>query len=312
MDSSLSSPRRLALRSHDTMGWFLLAALIGIASQSRAQATSTLRVSVSDAEKGLPIPNAEVLVLSAGRRARTDDHGEARITGIRSGTYEVRVRRLGFALAAVLVPLERDSSSITVMLRPAAAALDTVHVTESAILAEEHRQFELRRRRGLGRFMGPDDLAKVDMLEFPVVATQHFPGLALISGRAGQWQLASRHGTCGVDTTFEVMNPSGTALRNTPGAATVTGAGSGARQTAQEAATSQSSCFSDHPCHVKLFLDDQPVAESDINIVRTEELYGVEYYANGAAPPRYRVSGSACGVILLWTKEGLSSTPPPS
>src|SRR5690348_17245922 len=286
MDSPFSSPRRWALRTHDRallLRTLLGFALIGGAPSLAAQETSTLRVIVADAEKGSAVAGAEISVLSSGRRARTDDHGEARLTGIRSGTYEVRVRRLGFAAAALLVPLERDSASITVMLRPAATALDTVHVIESPVIAEEHRQFELRRGRGLGRFMGPEDLAKVNMLEFPVVAMQRFPGLAIITGRAGQWQLASRHGTCGVDTTYEVMNAAGAALRNAPGANAITGAGSGARQTAAEAATSQSSCFSDHPCHVKLFLDDQPVAESDINIVRTDQLYGVEYYAIGNA-----------------------------
>ena len=67
---------------------------------------------------------------------------------------------------------------------------------------------------------------------------------------------------------------------------------------------STSSCFSDHPCHVKLFLDDQPVAEADINIVHTSELYGVEFYSIGNAPPQYQVSGAACGVMLLWSKAG--------
>lgn len=271
-----------------------------------AQKTSTLLVTVSEVGSGSPVSEAEVYLAESGRRVHTNASGEARLAGIPAGVYEVRVRRLGFAAASLRVPLERDSTMLSVMLRPSAATLDTVHVVESAVLVEEHRQFEARRRRGLGRFLGPEDLEKASMLDFPVVATQHFPGLALITGRAGQWQLASRHGTCGVDTTYEVLNSAGAALRNMPGANAVTGAGSGARQTAAEAATSPSSCFSDHPCHVKLFLDDQPVAESDINIVHTDELYGVEYYSSGAAPPRYRVSGSACGVILLWTKRGNS------
>lgn len=267
---------------------------------------TTLIVNVSEVGTGSPVPHAEVTVADLRRSSYSDQTGEARLANLPAGVYEVRVRRLGFAVASVLVPLAQDSTVIAVLLRPSAATLDTVHVTESAIIAEEHREFEARRQRGLGRLLGPEDLARASMLEFPVVAIQHFPGLALITGRAGQWQLASRHGTCGVDTTYEVLNSAGTALRSIPAANAITGAGSGARQTVGDAATSPSSCFSDHPCHVKLFLDDQPVAESDINIVRTEQLYGVEYYAIGNAPPRYRVSGSACGVILIWTKRGNS------
>jgi hypothetical protein len=194
--------------------------------------------------------------------------------------------------------------NISVLLRPSAAELDTVHVVESAYVQEMHRQFQLRRKRGLGRFLGPDALMSASALEFPVVAIQHFPGLVMITGRGGQWQLASRHGSCGVDTTYEGLSSSAVALSSSPGGSKVGGAGSGARQPASEAATSPSSCFSDHPCHVKLFLDDQPVAEADIGIVHTSDLYGVEYYANGNAPPQYQLSGSACGVMLLWTKRG--------
>ena len=287
--------------------WALVATIscaLAFAVPASAQQTSVLRVNVSQSVTGSPVPDADVYIVEIGRRTHTDSAGEARLAGIPSGRYEVRVRRLGFAAATLLVPLERDSTMLSVMLRPSVATLDTVHVRESVIVAEEHRQFQLRRRRGLGRFLGPEELARSNMLEFPVVATEHFPGLALISGRGGQWQLASQHGTCGVDTTYE--DNSGSAMRNLPLANVVTGAGSGARQTMAEAATSSSSCFSDHPCHIKLFLDDQPVAESDINIVHTDELYGVEYYASANAPPRYRVSGSACGVMLLWTKRGNS------
>lgn len=287
------------------LGAGLLACLANVAPAG-AQKASVLLVNVAEVGTGAPVSGAEVLVFGLGRRAHTDSTGEARLAGIPAGTYEVRVRRIGFSATSLLVPLERDSTTLAVLLRPAVATLDTVHVRESAIVADEHRQFELRRRRGLGRFLGPDDLEKANMLEFPVVAAEHFPGLALITGRAGQWQLASRHGTCGVDTTYEVLNSAGSTLRNMPTANLMTGAGSGARQTVGEAATSPSSCFSDHPCHIKLFLDDQPVAESDIGIVHTDELYGVEYYSAGNAPPRYRVSGSACGVMLLWTKRGNS------
>lgn len=307
MRRSPPSTCRRALSSflrHALVGSLAFCGLMVNARPVCAQSRNVLVVGVSEVAKGTPLPDAEVYLPELRRRARTDTSGEARLSGIPAGVYEVRVRRLGFAAAAVLVPVNRDSVSISVLLRPSAAELDTVHVVETAYTAEMHRQFELRRKRGLGRFMGPDVLASASALEFPVVAIQHFPGLALITGRAGQWQLASRHGSCGVDTTYEVLNSAGIALNNGAAGSRVGGAGSGARQTASEATTSQSSCFSDHPCHVKLFLDGQPVAEADINIVRTSELYGVEYYANGNAPPQYQVSGSACGVILLWTKRG--------
>ena len=284
----------------------LAATLATNAETAAAQRGAALVVSVSDFDTGSPIADAEVSLADFHRLARSNRAGEALLVNVPTGIYEIRVRRLGYAAASVRFAMSADSANVSIMLKESAAGLDTVHVVASAITTERHRQFDARMRRGLGRFLGPDALERSRFLDFPIVAIQHFPGLALITGRGGQWQLASRHGSCGVDTTYETLSSSGSMIRGEGIGSKLTGAGSGARQTVADAATSRSSCFSDHPCHVKLFLDDQPVAEADINIVHTSELYGVEYYSTGNAPPRYQVSGAACGIILLWTKAGNS------
>ena len=279
----------------------MLAAISGTAA---AQRGAPLVVSVADITTGSPIADAEVSLADFRRAGKSNSAGDALLVNVPPGTYEIRVRRLGYAAAAVRFAMSADSAKVSIMLKESATGLDTVHVVASAITTERHRQFDARMRRGLGRFLGPEALERSRYLDFPIVAIQSFPGLALITGRAGQWQLASRHGSCGVDTTYESAGLGN--IRGEAQGSRLTGAGSGARQTVAEAATSQSSCFSDHPCHVKLFLDDQPVAEADINIVHTSELYGVEYYSTGNAPPRYQVSGAACGIILLWSKAGNS------
>ena len=298
-----TATRRRAL-SPTLTAVYVAISLATVARTATAQHGAPLVVGVSDIATGSAIADAEVSLIGIRRMARSNGAGEALLVDVPAGTYEIRVRRLGYAAAAVRFAMGADSARVSIMLKESAAGLDTVHVVASAITTERHRQFDARMRRGLGRFLGPDALEKSSFLDFPIVAIQHFPGLALITGRGGQWQLASRHGSCGVDTTYETLSSAGSMIRGEAMGSRLTGAGSGARQTVADAATSQSSCFSDHPCHVKLFLDDQPVAETDINIVHTSELYGVEYYATGNAPPRYQVSGAACGIILLWTKAG--------
>lgn len=279
-----------------------------VASNARAQAGTTLVVHVGEIGTGTALSGAEVSLPEIRRHVRSDNAGEARITDVPAGSYEVRVRRIGYAAVAVLVDIKRDSARVSVLLKPTAASLDTVHVVASAITIERHRQFEIRRKKGIGRFLGPEALDEQSNLEFPIVAAQHFPGLRLITGRGGQLQLASTRGSCGVDTSYEALNSVSTTTRSESQGSRVSGAGSGATQSASSAsmATAQGSCFTNQPCHVKLFLDDQPVAESDINIVRMADLYGVEYYSTGNAPPRYQLSGAACGVMLLWTKAGNS------
>src|SRR5215467_12330499 len=143
--ASLGMTSVFAFAQHTVIGLLLLST--ALSERAQAQDQSTLIIAVSEVAKATPVANAEVFLPELRRRARTGQAGEAKLTGIPRGVYEVHVRRLGFAEAAILVPLDRDSVTITVMLRPSAAELDTVHVTESAIVAQRHREFEQRRKR---------------------------------------------------------------------------------------------------------------------------------------------------------------------
>lgn len=61
-------------------------------------------------------------------------------------------------------------------------------------------------------------------------------------------------------------------------------------------------CFSLDPCAVLIFLDGMFLGDVDADIVRTWDLAAVEFYSGAQVPVRYRISGSGCGVMLLWTK----------
>ncbi len=280
--------RRLAVALRSTLVCWHTA----LPCAAAAQGSSVLVVGVSDVTNGAPLSNADVTLPDIGREARTDWIGEARFAALSSGTYRVRVHLIGYALADLTLPVRGDSAGVHVALEPAARILDAVTVSARPVL-DVMNEFEARRRRGTGRFLAADQLEQERGQDFALVAAQHFLGLQVIVGRGGQRQLASGKGSCGTDTSFEVLAG---AVRRAP----VEAAGD-----AQP--TVQGSCFSAHPCHVKLFLDNLPLAEADIGIVKTEDLYGVEYYSNGEAPPRYRVPGAACGVMLLWSK-GWSGT----
>jgi Carboxypeptidase regulatory-like domain len=60
----------------------------------------------------------------------------------------------------------------------------------------------------------------------------------------------------------------------------------------------------DKPCPVVVFLDGQEIDQGDVwNLVQTWDLAGVEFYDGTDTPSQYRVSGSMCGVLLLWSKQ---------
>ncbi|HEX6644171.1 MAG TPA: TonB-dependent receptor [Gemmatimonadales bacterium] len=81
----------------------VLAALLGSAGTARAQAAGAISGKVTDAESGRPVVGALVTV-SDGRRGNvTDTSGAYRIREVRSGTYSVYVRAIGYA------PIRRDN-----------------------------------------------------------------------------------------------------------------------------------------------------------------------------------------------------------
>jgi hypothetical protein len=56
------------------------------------------------------------------------------------------------------------------------------------------------------------------------------------------------------------------------------------------------------PCHILMFLDGIQLDSADFDLVTTWDIAAVEYYTGNSVPPRYRVSGAACGVMLVWSK----------
>ncbi len=68
----------------------------------------------------------------------------------------------------------------------------------------------------------------------------------------------------------------------------------------------------DKKCFVSVYIDGIRIYSTtmrgspppDASQIKVSELAGVEYYANsGIAPPQYKATDSACGVLLLWTRE---------
>jgi hypothetical protein len=51
-----------------------------------------------------------------------------------------------------------------------------------------------------------------------------------------------------------------------------------------------------------VILDNIPLGEVDTDLIRTWDLSGAEYYTPSTVPARYRTSGTACGLLLLWSK----------
>jgi hypothetical protein len=255
---------------------------------------STFAVGVADAESGMPIPGAEVVLPELRRIVRTDSLGEARIAGVPLGSHRVRVRRLGYVPSDITLKFDGDTTGAVFRLARSATQLRGVDVTAEGI-PSQLRDFESRRRQGIGRFLTEAELVRDANREFTDVASVRFPGLAVKTDEFGKPHLAGTRSNCGSGG-----GESGNSRGNTrivPSATSRGGSSSGVA-----AADMSGSCYSTRPCFVQVYLDGTNLGEDDANLVRTWDLAGAEYYTGASMPARYRTSGSACGVLLLWSK----------
>lgn len=87
-----------------------------------------------------------------------------------------------------------------------------------------------------------------------------------------------------------------------PGSGGAGSSGPGSTEPPVGTVTPAGSCTPSRPCLVQVYLGDILLDEADFDIITTWDLGGVEYCTGSNMPVRYRVSGSACGVMLLWSK----------
>ena len=292
-----------------------LGAALAIAPHNGANAQTTpstvLIVSVSDVQTGQALQGAEVFLPALSKSGRADALGEARIGTIPSGTHRIRVRFLGYAAMDTSLTFEGDTAGVLFRLERAALTMDAVEVTAPS--APRLREFEMRRRIGSGRYLTGDELGRDSNRPFGVVAMTRFPGLQLVHDGDGRPHIASVRGSCGVG-----VSPSegilagargggsgGRGAASGGGTPTTPGPGGGSGNPASAGPGTRSilgSCTPGKACYVVMFLDDIQLDSADFDLITTWDIAAVEYYTGNSVPPRYRVSGAACGVMLVWSK----------
>jgi len=133
----------------------LVAGAVALAGDVRAQGSIVGTVTDS---AGQPLTNAEVILLTLSRHARTNASGRFVFPGLKAATYEVRARRLGYIpeQGFVRVP-KNDSVVVTFALIARPVVLDTVNVSASCPRFQL-AGFECRKRKGKGVFIDEETL----------------------------------------------------------------------------------------------------------------------------------------------------------
>lgn len=243
-----------------------MAATAGLALPGRAHAQVTRAGAALSGRVldsiGWPIEGADIVVLTL--TTRSNALGDFHLLNIPAGTHDVRVRRVGFEPVTLQTTFSAGETLLQRFILRRVVALDSVVITGRKSPIPE---FEERRARGGGHFITREELEKSPGRKMSDVL-RGVPGL--------------RVGT-------NSNNRSEAFAFNSRGAITM--------------------LASNPKCYVPVYIDDVAVYSGDLqspynlNLLSAHEIEGVEYYQGGASiPAKYNRTGSACSVLLIWTR----------
>lgn len=173
----------------------LLAPLAEIGAQPTPAGTGTVQGRVVEVSSGAPVAGAVASIPEIGRVARTDSAGRFRLTGLPAGVRRLQVSSIGFAPArADLALAAGESVTVDVELRRMIPMLDSVLTSADAELARNPamREFDDRRRRGLGRFVTRATLLRNHGRSLEAVLRSHVPGLRIVDDQEAKVAASGR------------------------------------------------------------------------------------------------------------------------
>jgi len=248
---------------------------------------------------GAPIPGAGVRVPQLERVAKADSAGNYRIEGLPTGRVTIVGEAPGFVGKRVEVTL--PASGVVEQpfsLTPNAHLLASVAVRARAKsrLPMKLAEFENRRGRAMGRFMGPDDVAKYNGRPLTDALKSIMVGAQFRRNAAGEMTMISTRSLnpASIRETTNIK-PCGIqvwqdgALLSDPNASmdlALPGKGTG---TPDREVYPVKRVGADH--------------DYDVSNLLANDYMAIEYYSDLAStPPGFRTGTPSCGVLVLWTR----------
>jgi hypothetical protein len=224
---------------------------------------SVLRLRVHD-EQGQPVRDAQVVVGGVRGVGRSDAGGEVFIAAIPPGTRLIELRRQGYAMVRIAAAFAgADTVRRDVAMTVQAVELEGVTATSWGRSQRLRRNgFYDRQRAGLGAYMTADRIEQLRPLH-TYELFRYMRGFKVQLTNAG----------------WVVVGTRGAGLSEF--------------------------------CVPRVFLDGMAVTSSDdmgeemaaLNMVSPEAILAIEVYQGAASiPVEYNATGSACGVLLIWTR----------
>ena len=143
---------------------------------------------------GQPVPNARVIVWGSGLTAMSGADGRARLADLPTGSYLLDVRALGYEPHRRIVDLLPDSTVAVAVGMEKLMLLDTVRVRALRESIDPNLQeFSQRRKQGMGRFLGPEELERINPIFLDDVF-RTIPSVRVQAGGMGGDQIFMRGG----------------------------------------------------------------------------------------------------------------------
>jgi len=133
----------------------------------RAGGGAVLRGRIIQAGDTIAVPGAEVLIEGAGLRHWADNHGRFRFAGLPRGSYEIRVRMLGYQPSTARMQFEESRSyDRDFELRRLPYALTEVRIEGRAVkVPVRYEEVYRRASRGLGTLIDRDEIERLNPSE---------------------------------------------------------------------------------------------------------------------------------------------------
>lgn len=240
-----------------------------------------------------PIAAVELTLVDLSRTALTDARGAFQFSDVPAGAHHIVARRVGYGLLDASVDMPANQTTQRTLYLSRVTSLDSV-VVNAATRDQGMREFEERRRTGLGRFLTRDQLAPLDALTL-VDALTSVRGVSVARGTMGHgWAISKRAlpPTCAV---LSGMTPQCAAM--------LAGEGFYVPPPGEAEKAAGAACYMQVYINQTLVNPESPTEPFDLGSISTSSIEGIEVYATDSqVPMRYSSHGSRCGVIVLHTR----------
>ena len=274
---------------------FLAALGLALPAIAAAQGTAVLTGRVLDSA-GAPIVGAGVRIPRLERSAAVDSAGHFRFEGLPTGIVTIVGEAPGFTGKRVDVTVPASGTlEQSFSLLPNARVLANVEVRARSRqhLPLKLAEFETRRARGMGRFLGPDDVAKYNGKPLQELLKPLLNGARFQRNPRGEMVIVSARS----------LNPSSLRMGNNVKACQVQIWQDGMLLSDPNASAELSQDTKDGQRGIFGTVHAGADRDFDVSNLIANDYMAVEYYSDLATtPPGFRTGTASCGVLVLWTR----------